>query len=312
MFRKGLVKRFVELAFSFGIWHTGVLLLVLIWRVFPWPGERGRYAIKAAISRLLDPERYIPMWTDVGWLFLKPFEDRLQRTIFYSGAHYEIKLSSFIRNRLHLCEGDVVWDVGGHIGYYALCFANRVGPKGEIVVFEPQQELSSAIARSAAFNDLNSIIIENRAVGSANGELTMYCLADAGRTSAASTVKHEAHGAVSFAMTCLDEYAQHAQAPSVLKIDVEGSELNVLLGARSLLSSSSPPILLIEIHPEQIEALGGSQDNLVAYLMEFDHYSLRRIHHRLGIIQLPQPLPQATSWHLYAEPIVYLEPKHHE
>jgi hypothetical protein len=55
--------------------------------------------------------------------------------------------------------------------------------------------------------------------------------------------------------------------PTLVKIDIEGFELDALKGARQLLSCSRPT-LLVEIHPPQLALSGGSEDEIFTLLRE--------------------------------------------
>jgi hypothetical protein len=69
--------------------------------------------------------------------------------------------------------------------------------------------------------------------------------------------------------TLLD--AALSPAPSLVKIDIEGFELEALKGADLLLSSIRPK-LLMEIHPGQLTLCGGSEDELFQRLREHQYH----------------------------------------
>lgn len=77
----------------------------------------------------------------------------------------------------------------------------------------------------------------------------------------------------------LDNYAENYQYPTVMKIDIEGGELNALLGAENILKRSSPE-LFVEVHPEYISDLGKSQEELVD-LLKKSGYAIQITDHEL-------------------------------
>jgi hypothetical protein len=67
-------------------------------------------------------------------------------------------------------------------------------------------------------------------------------------------------------VTTLDTYCrEHGLSPTIIKIDVEGLEAEVLAGARSILEQSRP-FLLIEINPLRLAAAGTSGKDLIRQL----------------------------------------------
>lgn len=76
----------------------------------------------------------------------------------------------------------------------------------------------------------------------------------------------------------LDDYISRNQDPTVLKIDVEGTELNVLRGATDLLSKSKPK-LYIEIHPHLIHRSNGEVVDIYK-LLKSNGYQLSILNHR--------------------------------
>lgn len=56
----------------------------------------------------------------------------------------------------------------------------------------------------------------------------------------------------------------------LIKIDVEGAELNVLRGMKSTLQNYHPGIL-VEVHPQQLESFGFSSSAVIEFLSEFGY-----------------------------------------
>jgi hypothetical protein len=79
--------------------------------------------------------------------------DNLQRTLFYTGT-YEPGLLNFLHGELR--RGDVVVDVGAHIGVHALTMARRLGRLGggRLIAFEPAQDSAAKLRAAAARNRL--------------------------------------------------------------------------------------------------------------------------------------------------------------
>jgi FkbM family methyltransferase len=166
-----------------------------------------------------------------------------------------------------LCErlgpGAVFWDVGAHCGFFT-CLASRiVGDEGRVVAFEPSSENRKRLLGSVALNHGANVDVQPFAVSARSGEVAMQ------RHSTSTTwhliqqtapdeeaALHEAEVKVS--CRTLDELAKEFPLPDLIKIDVEGAEVDVLRGGRRLLHGHRP-VLLVEVHsqegPENAEAL---------------------------------------------------------
>lgn len=242
------------------------------------------------------------MWTDVGWLLLNPGGDVLQNKIYISGSHYEEAIYRFIDEQSGIGPGDIIFDVGGHIGYYSLLFARIVGPDGYVLTFEPQSDLATALQNSLKLNQINWVTVENLAISDISQSLKLYQPTDTGRTSAVDVLEGKP---ILVNSMSLDEYLSNTPncQPTLIKLDIEGAEWLALSGMSNLLQRPSPPRLLIEMHKQQIESLGGTPENLVEMLKETGKFRLFQIHHERGLQPLMASLPDSTTWHLYAEPI---------
>lgn len=167
------------------------------------------------------------------------------------------------RKSIELCErlvepGQVVFDVGGHIGFTAVLFA-RMGAR--VVVFEPGPNNLPYIRMNTA--NLEEITLVEVGVGCQEGHQTLYCEDLTGQNnsfvpgySVLAGNEEMAHrrarvNACSVAVTTLDRYVESTgSVPGFIKVDVEGYELEVLSGARWLLDGPSAPPMLIEVTRE--------------------------------------------------------------
>lgn len=147
--------------------------------------------------------------------------------------------------------GDVVLECGGHHGCTATLISNWVGPGGKVVTFEALPRNCDIIQRNIDQNRLTNVRLERKAIGAAPGWITV--------DNASNASVGAAFGA-QVEMTPIDAYA-HLK-PTVLKIDVEGFEVEALKGAAKVMRSV--PKLAIEVHdPDQIRRYGSSVDDLL-------------------------------------------------
>lgn len=146
--------------------------------------------------------------------------------------------------------GGVFWDVGAHIGFMSLLASRLVGPDGTVLAFEPAVGNCERLAENARLNGARNIIIEHCALGSHAGAAVLY----RHRGSLTGTlVRERASGDDGEVVTCrtLDDVSVGSPLPDLIKIDVEGLELEVLRGGSRLLKRHHPQ-LLVEFSNDQL------------------------------------------------------------
>jgi FkbM family methyltransferase len=136
---------------------------------------------------------------------------------------------------------DVVYDIGANAGGFAVFAA---GSGCQVNAFEPIPRSFSRLAENAALNRPGCRIEPHPlALGRTPGTLRMTLALGTGNRVATDD---EDGPSVSVEVTTLDEFVRTHPVPSFLKLDVEGHELEVLLGAEEVLASPSLQGLLVE------------------------------------------------------------------
>jgi len=153
--------------------------------------------------------------------------------------------------RKYVRPGDTCVDVGGNLGYYCLLMANLVGPQGRVITFEPVEENIAVLKENLAVNKIKNVELVNSALGAQPGTLSLI-RSEAGSISATPSIRGYAvegeQSSIDVPVTTLDEYLEEKSwRPAVIKIDVEGAELEVLRGALNTLRVARPTVL-VEVH----------------------------------------------------------------
>jgi FkbM family methyltransferase len=140
--------------------------------------------------------------------------------------------------------GDTVVDVGANLGTHTTFFAQRVGPSGRVIAFEPQRVVFQMLCANLALNGLTNVHAHPAAAGRVAGMIDVpeVAYAEPGNhggvsLAAPSTGAPGATGA-SVPLLALDDLG--LDRCRVLKIDVEGMELEVLEGGRALVAAARP------------------------------------------------------------------------
>jgi FkbM family methyltransferase len=160
--------------------------------------------------------------------------------------------------------GDVVLDIGANLGAYSLLFAQWVGPTGHVYAFEPAPESRFGLARHVCLNRCEGLVsISPDAVSASRGVVHFRAAGPRGDNGIVSA-DGAASDSIEVTTTSIDEFcALHHLAPSLIKIDVEGAELDVLKGARRTIASRADALhVYVEIHPRAWGSLDASRERI--------------------------------------------------
>jgi FkbM family methyltransferase len=171
------------------------------------------------------------------------------------GGSYEPEQTRLFER--HVRPGHVVLDVGAHVGYYTLLSAVLAGEGGAVWSFEPNPRNARFLRRHAEINGLASVRVTEAAVAAADGTARFDFGSGSGTGHLATA------GALEVRTVRLDRFcAEKGIAPDVVKIDVEGAEMEVLRGARATLARHRPTIFLsthgAEVHRESLAFMAGA------------------------------------------------------
>lgn len=151
--------------------------------------------------------------------------------------------------------GDVVLDVGAHLGCFVLSVARLVGPTGHVYACEPMADNLANLRRTIAANNLTNVTVIEKAVGAAEGTTD---IAVNPVSAAHSAVLREGAESVSVETTAIDQIVRDYRLTRVdfIKIDVEGMEADVLRGAAQTLRQHRPRLVMAGYHlPEDVREL---------------------------------------------------------
>jgi FkbM family methyltransferase len=154
--------------------------------------------------------------------------------------------------------GHVVWDVGANIGLFSFAAAHLAGRSGQVFAFEADLWLAQLLQRSVSIQPSTSAPVQIVPTAVANScDLRVFNIASRSRASNfLAGYGHSQTGGVMARQTVIavsiDWLAERLPLPDVLKIDVEGAELEVLQGASDLLERKGP-VIICEISPERSE-----------------------------------------------------------
>lgn len=163
---------------------------------------------------------------------------------------YEPGVAQLVKRRVR--PGSVAIDVGHAIGYMSLLMASRTGPTGEVHAFDPDPRAHDRLIEHTAINAMPWISVNQLALGERAGTIDLGIHEQIGWSST-KPVK-EFKGTTSVPMNSLDSYLQEGEIDpgriSLIKVDAEGAELEVLRGMRKALGDGGPPVV-VEVLPHR-------------------------------------------------------------
>jgi FkbM family methyltransferase len=181
----------------------------------------------------------------------------------------------------------VVLDIGANIGIHAVSLADMVGPQGRVHAFEAQRIVFYMLAGNVALNSIENVYCRHVAVGAAPGRIEIPQF-DYGRPLSFGSVEFgpEQHERIGQARGNDPQRVEHVEvitvdgldfpAVHIMKIDVEGMELDVLNGAARTIRRDRPIIY--------VEYLKGDRKALASWLLAAGY----RLHiHRHNWLCLP-------------------------
>lgn len=179
-------------------------------------------------------------------LFLHDRQETISNGIRRLGI-WQFPITAFIV--AYLRRGDVFVDVGANIGYFSVFAALAVGPDGKVHAVEPEPANLALLQKNLELNGLSNVEVHAVAASDRSGQATLY--RDGFNSGGHSLLqKPQVQNTTSVSVTTLDALLDTKGSPRLIKIDVQGSEVDVLKGMSELLRrDGSKPGLIVEFAP---------------------------------------------------------------
>jgi len=192
--------------------------------------------------------------------------------------------------------GSTVVDVGANIGVTAAYAARRVGPAGRVVAIEPAADNLLVLAENVRHNRLPNVTIVEAAGGRRRESRQFYLRGDVSAVNSLfpESCYAEVTATTEVRVAPIDDLVEGSA--DLVKIDVEGAELDVLAGMPRLLAHRGVH-LVVEWHPVLQQAAGYAPDALPRLLLD-GGFRLDAIGHlgswRLSAIDIPELASRLT------------------
>lgn len=218
---------------------------------------------------LIKDNLYWPVPYFEGWIEVCPAHSMGNRIFF--GSLYEEESIKLIRTLVN--KGFSFIDVGANIGLHTIAAGlSRHNPEQSIVAFEPNKEISKRLKINTHLNNLTFILIVEKALGDVSGTLPFYNSKSKNKGKNSLLKLEDTVHDYDVAVTTMDKELFGLginYSNLIIKIDTEGYEYKVLLGAKDNVLSSTNCFLFIELSPDFLTISGISIQELKDKLKEF-------------------------------------------
>jgi len=200
--------------------------------------------------------------------------EHIGRRILLSGTFEEAEIKQIQKL---VSEGDVCIDIGANIGTHATMLGRRVGKTGKVYPFEPNQGNALLIELNAHLNGLKNVFVQRRPVSASSGKHLVRAIGERDSSldyyeAASGPTNAQEIADSGLESTTLDDFCDSmGVVPDFIKVDVEGGELQVLLGARHILADVQKCILMVEVVEEYLNRFENSIQQLCDYMHEMGY-----------------------------------------
>lgn len=170
---------------------------------------------------------------------------------------YETQITKYIVDNLH--RGGTFVDIGANSGYFSLLASKLVGDGGSVFSFEPFPDTFHRLERNIRLNEANNVILFRTALSSCDGKAKLHVSRS---SDGLNSLKY-----IPLTKESVEVYVQkldnvcNEKSVDMIKIDAEGSELDIIQGATLTLMKNKDLKIIYEVNrtflhtPDIINAL---------------------------------------------------------
>lgn len=235
----------------------------------------GGYFLVQLLRALFQPKAVGPTWRTFTFLGIRMKVDiskSMGAAIYWRGAHDWRPL--FVLEQ-KLKAGATFIDIGANQGEYALWALRKVGLEGKVIAFEPMDSLYLQLQENFKLNPKFKQVLIPVKMGLSDqpGEISLY--GKEGDNEGVNTIfPTDSHNVLiqKIVLDTLDNQlaAIGCNEVDVVKIDVEGAELQVLKGCILTIKKYSPQFI-IEINQEACRAAGYGAEEILHFLKQYSY-----------------------------------------
>jgi FkbM family methyltransferase len=231
-----------------------------------WPFKIGKEAPNRLLARAANLGLVRPIWFEFRpglWMQLD-IRELVQETLLLEGI-WEPKTTQYLCDSLG--PGQVFLDIGANAGYFSLLASRRVGESGKVLAIEPNPAMANQLLQNVQRSRLTNVAIIEAACSDSVEVRDLY-VGNAYNTGNSSLSHDNLAWTKSVKVNCatvdllIEQYGLYHV--DLVKIDVEGAELQVLQGMQTTLKRFRPKIIT-ELSPSLLEGFSITLDTVRQY-----------------------------------------------
>ena len=207
----------------------------------------------------------IKLFTKTNGLKIRVLATSDHKLLWYTDKYYRpdetLLFDSIVK------EGMKVVDIGASLGFYTLRASKKIGNKGIVYSFEPDPIRFEALVDAIKINKLQNVKAFQLAVSDSCKKKCLHLTNTSSGASFSSNVKGEAD--IEIETIDLDSFLNTTDI-DIVKIDVEGAELEVLLSMKNILAKGNVKIIC-EVYPNLLLSLNYSSEKIVNILNQYNY-----------------------------------------
>jgi FkbM family methyltransferase len=176
-------------------------------------------------------------------------DDWVQQQIWFLGYYEYEQTLFFIR---HLKKTDVFYDIGANIGYYTLLAAKRL-TEGKVYAFEPDDKNRKQLLENIEMNGFKNVVVIDKIVSNRSEKNIKFYTSDNNNRGMSSVFAQDNFSGkieIKESIT-IDFFTSLNTFPTIVKIDTEGSESQIIEGMISVLDQQITT-LYMELNSETL------------------------------------------------------------
>ncbi len=233
--------------------------------------------IKKAKGELISKTIY-----DFDLLINPAIDNGVEHSLYYFGT-YEKGTLNFIKQNLK--EGDVFFDIGANIGLMSIFASYCVGKTGKIYAFEANPETVKLLQYNIDLNTIKNINVIDKAVGNDFGKIKIYNNWAVNRGGATLIKPNQKTDSFEIDLIKIDSIPEYLSMQiNMIKIDVEGFEMDVLKGLDKILQKPNAPKLIVECSADRNNNYDSVYEiyNFIKKINNYKIYKLSKGKERFG------------------------------
>jgi FkbM family methyltransferase len=198
-------------------------------------------------------------------IYIDPKNGYLDQTV-YATRNYEPHIANEIYDAIN--KDDVCIDIGANIGYHTIIMSQKAGTRGHVFAYEPIPYIRKQLQDSLALNNIANVTTLETALSNEKGMLNLHL---SETNVAGSSFINTSGTSIKVEVRTLDSY--NYQRVDFIKLDVEGFEYNVLLGATDTVQRCRPTIIF-EYSPTYYRKSNASHVRDILYFFDTHNYTM--------------------------------------